>query len=503
MIGLALFAACAGGSAPDELAEPAPVAPVAPQAPVRSKLVVLVVIDQFPTRSWDAVQPWLAGGLKRIVDGGWQATAAFPYAVTYTCTGHATLVTGGTPATHGVVSNGFLIDGVKTYCIDAPVLAETVPQVFKAAGGQVAAMSVKDRAAFLMGSTDGDVVAWYDHDSPGWKAFRGEAPTPPEALAALLAQPWEALHDYSGVAPDDQPFEGDVDGLGTTFPRPALDTLGDDAFLLAPQAGTWVIDGALSAVATLGLGQDDVPDFLGLSFSNIDEAGHAYTPESWEYLDNLVAFDRDLGRLMDQLDAQVGQGAWTLLVTGDHGSAPDPVRMPRDDVRAGLAAHLEAAGYPAGTYLSDPHVWLPIEVTGEQREAMARSAAAYLAAYDGIAAAHAWRLDGGLPGDAPHADLIRASVHPDRAGDVYVIPDEGTIFASSSMVGFGTRHGTPYAYDRLVPLLAYGAGVTAGTDPDEQDLRRVAPTLTSLAGLPAPAQAEAPALQWAVGAVPR
>lgn len=499
MTGLWLLAACAG--TPDAAIEAAPA--VAEAAPVGAKLVVLVVVDQFPVRALEAVKPWLTGGLKRLLDDGWRATGAYPYAVTYTCVGHATLVTGASPAAHGVVSNGFMMAGEKTYCIDAPVLAESVGQVFKAGGGLVAAVSLKDRAAVLMGSPEGDVVAWYDRELVGWKPWRGAVPTGDWAITGFKAQTWEASHDYSAVAPDDQPFEGDVDGLGRTFPRPVLGSLPDDAFLLTPHAGTWMLEGAMGAVETLGLGQDAIPDLLGLSFSNVDEAGHAFTTESWEYLDNLVVMDRDLGRLMDLLDTVVGEGDWSMVLTGDHGSAPDPVRMPRDDVRAGLSAHLEAEGYPSGTYLSDPHVWLPVAVAGEEREAMARSAATWLTQVEGIAAAYPWRVEGGLPDDAPYAEMIRLSVHPDRAGDVYVIPDEGTIFASSSMDGFGTRHGTPYEYDTHVPLMAYGAGVPTGDESDPQDLRRVAPTLTRLAGLPTPSGAEAPALMWALGAVER
>ncbi len=488
-----LLVAC-GGTPP---AEPEPLAePVGPEPPA---LVVLVVIDQFPTRALEAVAPYLDGGLARLVGPqAWQATGRHTHAVTYTCPGHATLATGASPLGHGVVSNSWRVDGEGIYCIDADLPAELVGGVFAAGGGRIAAVSLKDRAAYLLGSPEGDLVAWYQRDPPGWKAFRGQAPTPPEALQALLASPWEAAHDYGATFEDDQPFELDLEGLGRTFPRPPLVELGDDAFLVTPHAGRWVTDGALAAIDALALGQDGAPDLLAVGYSQVDECGHVYTAESWEYLDALVGVDRDLARLMEALDERVGEGRWSLVVTGDHGAAVNPRRIDRTGLRADLAAHLAELGFPEGTYFSHPHVWLPPEVSGEERERMARAAADYLAAVDGIAWAWPWRLEGGLPDDAPHVDAIRLTLHPDRAGDVYVIPEPRTIFASKTMAEGGTRHGTPYDEDALVPVLAYGAGVPAGRAVAEVDVRQVAPTLTALAGLRAPAQAELPALDWAV-----
>src|SRR5260370_31192961 len=75
-------------------------------APARPKLVVLLVVDQMRGDYVDKFLGQWRGGLKRLVEeGAWFRAAAYPYAATETCVGHATISTGALPATHGMISN--------------------------------------------------------------------------------------------------------------------------------------------------------------------------------------------------------------------------------------------------------------------------------------------------------------------------------------------------------------------------------------------------------------
>src|SRR3989442_9580999 len=83
-------------------------APKASQAPARPKLVVLLVVDQMRGDYVDKFLGQWTGGLKRLVEeGAWFRDAAYPYAATETCVGHATISTGAFPATHGMVANAW------------------------------------------------------------------------------------------------------------------------------------------------------------------------------------------------------------------------------------------------------------------------------------------------------------------------------------------------------------------------------------------------------------
>ena len=50
-------------------------------------------------------------------------------------------------------------------------------------------------------------------------------------------------------------------------------------------------------------------------------------------------------------------------------------------------------------------------------------------------------------------------------------------------VATGTTHGTPYLYDRAVPLAFLGAGVGSGRYPGGATPVDIAPTLAALSGL--------------------
>ena len=80
----------------------------AAKASARPKLVVLIVVDQMRGDYVDKFRSQWSAGLKRLLDeGAWFREAAYPYAATETCVGHATISTGSFPATHGMIANAW------------------------------------------------------------------------------------------------------------------------------------------------------------------------------------------------------------------------------------------------------------------------------------------------------------------------------------------------------------------------------------------------------------
>src|SRR5262249_31911786 len=70
------------------------------------KLAVIIVVDQMRADYIDRFKDDWTGGLKRLVsEGAWFTRAAYPYLLTVTCAGHATISTGAFPHTSGVFSN--------------------------------------------------------------------------------------------------------------------------------------------------------------------------------------------------------------------------------------------------------------------------------------------------------------------------------------------------------------------------------------------------------------
>ncbi|MCA9491115.1 MAG: alkaline phosphatase family protein, partial [Myxococcales bacterium] len=400
VLGLAAFGCRHSTPAP-----PAEVATAEARTPERPPLAVLIVVDQLPVRLLDTPRPLYTAGLARLTgDAAADDHAHYAHAITYTCPGHATISTGAAPSVTGIVSNDWWIPGdpgQDVYCGDPAFLrVQTLADRVMGAGGQVAAVSLKDRAAMMLGGPNANLVSWYDASLPG---FNG----PLEGAVDVQGwfREWTALHpeDYERwVGPDDSPLEHDP-GIGTTFPHPPPVAKN---FLFTPFAGDALVDAALAAVDRLGLGQQPGRhDLLAVSFSETDYVGHTFTAESWEAMDTMVRLDASIGRLLDGLGTRVGEGAFAVVLTSDHGSfvARDTVRIPQGAVEHAADEALAAHGVAGSAHFEAPSLWLPRDTPPE----VALAAAEAIAQVPGIADAFAWRVK---PPEGPHAEAVSLSL---------------------------------------------------------------------------------------------
>jgi hypothetical protein len=81
------------------------------------------------------------------------------------------------------------------------------------------------------------------------------------------------------------------------------------------------------------------------------------------------------------------------------------------------------------------------------------------------------------------AHLYRNSFDPDRSGDLIVQ------LAPTCLVSpfdEGTSHGTPYLYDRAIPLIFWGVGIEGGRVPGPARTVDIAPTLARRLGIEPP-----------------
>ncbi|MBX9579774.1 MAG: hypothetical protein K2X87_05645, partial [Gemmataceae bacterium] len=83
------------------------------------------------------------------------------------------------------------------------------------------------------------------------------------------------------------------------------------------------------------------------------------------------------------------------------------------------------------------------------------------------------------------AAKVKLSYHPDRCGDLLVIPRPGVQITPYPE---GTIHGSPHPYDTHVPLLVFGAGVPKAGKVDRRvSMLAVAPVLARALGIDPPA----------------
>ena len=491
-------------TAPIEPVE-APSPEVEAPAQASSPLLVMIVVDQLPIRSIERAMPLAVGGLRRLYEG-YHATARYPYIPTETCPGHAAISTGAAPDRTGIVANAWFDGKDMVYCIpptfDAGLLeAEALADTLVAKGGRVVSLSLKDRAAIMLGGHTPTAVAWLDYADT--KDVRGQH------LDLLGALPewkvagergWtviDSAHEeaYRALFPDDQPFEPEKSRV---FPHSVP---GDHprAFMATPDAGKWLVDSAIAARDKLSLGQASAgaTDMLAISFSHIDVIGHTYTPDSWEMMDGLLRLDQDLGRLLNHLDQALGAGNYTVMLSADHGGAPGGASPLSEDLvidAAGKQGIPKEAAWSTG----DPWVWLPADLSPEARSSAKAGIAAELKGKPGILAV----IDPAAPAGADPAliEAVKLGTYPGRSGDLAVLRADGWQWVAPGPVKpiVGTTHGSTDPRDTLVPLWAWGRGVKPGAASAEVDIRAVAPTAAALIGVPSPKDAEVGAIAEAL-----
>jgi arylsulfatase A-like enzyme len=524
--------------------QPAPAEPV-PEV-VRPRLVVLLVVDQLPSWSFDAQRTALDGGIARLLERGvYWPHARYPYAGTHTAPGHATIGTGALPAVHGIVANRWIdptsgelreVDddatflvldprggpphapGVSNRRLEVDGLAEAL-HAGHGEGARAIAIGLKGRAAGHVLGKHPDLALWFDNGSgaltsstafvealPPWVVeFAGAHPRD-----ALLAQPWpaedpERLAALAG-GPDDRPGEGDPYGLGATYPHElASATNPAKAFAFTPMASTLLVDAAIAAIDGEQLGGDEVPDLLAVTFSAHDYAGHAWCQESWERVDHLLRLDRDIGRLLDTLDRVVGRERYAVVLTSDHGSTPS-LALAGPEAKLVLAEDVGKAAAAAAQRVLGPGRWIAgttvLGVTaspeleaidGERRERAITAMVAAIAALPGIGFVERTdRLAGRCDERSGVEALACRSVFAGRSGMIYTAAAPGSLLNDDASEC--TAHGSPNAYDREVPLVVVAPGSAPAEVSEEVSMLRAAPTIAALLGVPPPAAASAPGL---------
>ncbi len=408
------------------------------------------------------------------------------------------------------------------------LLATTIGDQLKLRFGsasKVIGVGMKDRSSVLMAGRLGDGAYWlkrgrfvtsthYMEQIPAW----AEAFNVGSQVENDFGRTWDRVlepHFYEAVqGPDDMPGEENPDGMGTTFPKrltggqPALTDRFHEVFRGSPFSSDLVLEFAKAAVRGEKLGHHDGPDLLAVAISQIDQCGHSYGPDSHEVMDSVIRLDRALAGFFQFLDQEVGAGRYLVVLSADHGVAPLPERITA--LRGGVAARrLDSAGARAAIERAltaafgapeGQDYWVmrdgatfrlrreTLQARNADPVAARRVVKDALLAFPDIAAAFTREDLLGVPADGEALiNRVRRSFHDERSGDVYFVPRPYIVDRRAN----GTNHNTPYDYDRHVPLIWYGPGVTPGVRSNAVGTDQLAPTLCALLGVTRPPECTA------------
>ncbi len=507
------------------------------------RLLVVVSFDQMRAdylSRWREL--WSEDGFAQLLrDGRNYSNCAFTHSATATGPGHSILSTGAYPAKNGIVLNNFYdrqrhrdsyaVDDSKAKILGAgdgqkgrsprnlqmPTLGDWLKKSDSTA--RVIAISPKDRAAILMGGHRADAVLWFDRSTSAFTTSSYYSDSLPRWLHGWTAVDeckryssyhWNAaLADEAYSVPDEAPGEGAFPGGTARFPHqlPDLSTATSEAFFksffLSPPSVDIVFNLAKKAIEAEQLGKRQATDILWLGISTTDYVGHQFGPDSREIVDTYLQCDRMIADLIAYLDDEIGRDRYLLAVSSDHGVAPIPEQSAAAGLDAGridqlefvdeLDAHLSAA-FPFETAhrwfdaAHLPHLYVNPRTLAATRneQAVYDSIRAFAMRQEGVAAVLT-RQDiktGSQPPsvDAELFDRFRKNAFETRTGDVIICPKEYWIFGNTP-----ATHGSPYDYDRAVPLIFFGAGVAPGELEEQVSPADLAPTLADRIGVAMPA----------------
>jgi predicted AlkP superfamily pyrophosphatase or phosphodiesterase len=402
------------------------------------------------------------------------------------------------------------------------------------AASRVVAVSGKDRAAINMSGHNADAVFWWD-DELGFNTYvrPGEDPEdrlrPVKALNEAVVQRWKkALPTWTPLDKSCARLnsEGTYDGTWHISHHVPPDWHLKDKtqpFRQDPAFKSWVraspivdeltLELATSLLTRYKLGKGAAPDLLAVSLSATDYVGHRYGNEGPEMCDQLAHLDRGLGTFFTNLDAL--KIRYIVVLSADHGAIDVAERVQQRgfpaqritiDVAKSVNSYLRelnsnsqaGPGFPvdfdAFKYESNGLYFLGQNMSAAQRESIINAAVKYLNQQPWVAKSFS------------KADILRIQVRPDVAPDELTLEErfaESVDAAPSADVliafkpystldhidpagSYIAGHGSPWNYDRRVPILFWRPGIRGYEQYLPIETVDIAPTLAALLGVPHP-----------------
>ncbi len=501
-------------------------ASIASQSP---KLILQITVDSLRS---DLPQRYMSkmgeGGFRYLYNQGIvYEDAHHAHSNTETIVGHTTLATGAYPSRHGLIGNVWYdrTTGHMTYNIEDPryhllsagagvdKLTEVDPtQTVARSDGRspatilvstfgdelsihtdkkakVFGVSIKDRGAvsmaghagkaFWFSKSTGEFVSssFYYDAYPQWvNSFNASKPA-----LAYANKSWELMYEpseYIFGEKDDQEWEIAVGGFGRVFPHPYGPADGKyyTSFLTASPAGDdLTLDFTKALIENEAIGEDNVTDYLSVSFSSTDYVAHTFGPSSLESEDNLLRLDKKLEELFAFVDKKIGLKNTLIVLSADHGTPEAPPQLNQYGIEASYidpATWDRAPGierlkreFGIGKKLiqafNPPYIYLNQQVIKEKGLDLARVeevVANEIMKFKGVNnAVSSTALMEGKVANTEDMRLILNSHNVKRSGDIFILFEPHWFINDFEGLTVACTHGSLWNYDTFVPVIFAGA----------------------------------------------
>lgn len=509
----------------------------------RPKLVVGIIVDQmreeYLYRFYDHYSD---NGFKRLMNEGFEVkNAHYNYSPTKTAPGHASVYTGTTPRVHGIIANDWYDRGKKEniYCaydesvqglggddkagkmspkkLKVTTITDELGMFFQYQS-KVIGVSIKDRGAIFPAGHAPSGAYWYDKKTGNFITstyYKNELPKWVSKFNKVgwvkkyHSEKWNTLfpiENYSESAADDRSFEKIIFGSkSSTFPYKFSNVNLEDFkknITVTPWGNTILLEFAKEAIVSEQMGVDKVPDFLALSFSSTDYAGHAFGPQSKEIQDMYIRLDRDLATLFSFLDEQVGAGEWMVYLTADHAVADIPGTLREKQFTVNYFNHSENKDQlnifleekfnqkELVENVSNDQVFLNTDLIEQKNlnlDLLKSEVIKFYKKQPGIQTVYDAEMISDYSGWNADITMLSAGYNQQRSGDIMYTLESGWL--GTWFEKYGTSHGTHYTYDTHVPMLFYGWGIDHDKTYQYHAITDLAPTLSMLLNIKIPSGA--------------
>ena len=507
----------------------------------RPKLVVGLVIDQM---RWDYLYRYYErygnDGFKRLLREGYNCqNTMVDYLPSFTGPGHSCIYTGSVPSIHGIAGNNWHDNQTRenVYCVDdknvylpgdtskaasySPrnLLTTTITDELKLATNfrsKVYGVAIKDRGSILPAGHAANAAYWYNdktgnfvtstyydtaYQNPAWlKAFNKRNMA--DSLAKLNWTLLDAPETYTQSTKDNNSYEDAFKGESEpVFPH-KFNMLSKADRLAAiksiPAGNTLTLEMAKACMDGAGLGHGDETDFMCVSLSSTDYAGHQFAPNAMELEDMYVRLDKELAEFLNYLDKRAGRGQYLLFLTADHGGAHNPQFLKDKNIPAGVAFNLtdDLNNYLKDVYKKDVklvstimnyQVYLNDSLLAADKSLNREELKQQIRNWLLNTMPPKYRIPVSYVMDMedvskvavpePIRSMAINGYNYARSGCLQIVFNPGW-FESDHFAG--TTHGNWNPYDAHIPLIWYGWHVPKGETNDVVNMTDISPTLAAL-----------------------
>lgn len=490
--------------------------------PATPKLVVTLTIDQLRTDYLEAFSSLYGEkGFKRLMrEGKVFLQAEMPFNKPDRASATATIFTGCSPATHGIIAGKWMDVSTLTprSCVDDPnymgnytnqssspahLLTSTIADELKIATrnqAKVYAIAPNRDAAILSAGHAGDGAFWinktngkwcgstYYQEFPEWLNQYNDSCSVDFRIKNIVWTPVKPISDYKYLSDwRTEPFKYifETERENKFYRLSASPFVNDEVNLLTAQL-----------LKKSGIGQDNTTDLLALTYY-AGNYNHRSTREcAMEMQDTYVRLDRSIATLLDLIDKRVGLQNTILCIASTGYADPDPAdtgiyRIPGGEFHLNRCATLLnmylMATYGAGQYVEtfyDQQIYLNHKLLENKQldlSEILEKSATFLVQFSGVDKVYSsQRL---LLGSwSPQIDRVRNGYHRKRSGDLLIEVLPGwTIVQENSTDSRAVR-----AAETPAPLILIGGGIKAETIRTAVSADRIAPTLSNVMRIRAP-----------------